>query len=71
MIYAQSCNKIFGWTFDGLQITMQRYHCEDLYAAGHAEEAAVVLLKILDTFDEEIHASKVTAEWVLGEYHLT
>jgi hypothetical protein len=71
MIYAQSCNKIFGWTFDDLQITVQRYHCEDLYAAGHAEEATVALLKILDTFDEEIHASKVTAEWVMGEYYLT
>ena len=68
MIYAHSCNKIFGWTFDGIRITVQRYHCEELYAAGRAEEATVALLKILDTFGEEIHASKATAEWVTGEY---
>jgi hypothetical protein len=66
MIYAHSCNKIFGWTFDGLQITVQRYHCEDLYASGRAEEATEALLKILDTFGEEIRASKVTADWVMG-----
>ena len=68
MIYAHSCNKIFGWTFDGIQITVQRYHCEELYAAGRAEDAMVALLKILDTFGEEIYASKATAEWVIGEY---
>ena len=62
MIYVHSCNKIFGWTFDGLQITVQRYHCEDLYAKGLAEEAKEALLKILATFGEEIHANKVTAE---------
>ena len=68
MIYAHSCNKIFGWTFASLQITVQRCHCEDLYAAGHAEQATLELLEIVDTFDEEIHASKVTAELVIGEY---
>ena len=67
MEYVHSCNKIFGWTFDNLQIAMQRYQCEDLYAAGRAEEATVSLLQILDTFGEEIHPSKVTTEWVLGE----
>ena len=66
MIHAHSCTKIFDWTFDGLQITVQRYHCEDLYAAGRMEEAARELLKILKTFGEEIHTSKVTAEWVMG-----
>ena len=60
--------KIFGWTFDGLRVTVQRYHCEDLYTSGRVEEAAEVLLKILDTFGEEISASKVTVEWVTGEY---
>jgi hypothetical protein len=68
MMYVHSSNKIFGWTFDDLQITVQRYHCEELYAAGRAEEATMALLKILDTFGEEIHASKVSAEWVMGEY---
>ena len=66
LIYAHSCNKIFGWTFDGLQVTVQRYHCEDLYAKGLAEEAKEALLKILDTFREEIHSSEVTAKWVMG-----
>ena len=68
MIYAHSCTKIFGWTFDDLQITVQRYHCEDLYAAGRMEEATAALLKILDTFNEEIHASRATSEWVMGEH---
>ena len=71
MICVHSFNKIFGWTFDGLQITVQRYHCEDLYAAGRAEEATEALLKILNTFDEEIHASKETAEWVMSGYRHT
>ena len=52
-------------------MTVQRYHCEELYAAGRAEEATLALLKILDTFGEEIHASKATSEWVMGEYRDT
>ena len=29
----------------------------------------MALLRILlDTFDEEIHASNIAAEWVMGEY---
>ena len=69
MIYAHSCNNIFGWTFAGIQITVQRCHCEDIYATGHTEEATLALLMILlDTFDEEIHASNIAAEWVMGEY---
>lgn len=60
--------KIFGWTFDGLQITVQRYHCEELYALGRTEEAAEALLKLLGSFGNEISASEVTSEWVAGEY---
>ncbi|KAF8550350.1 TPR-like protein [Imleria badia] len=56
---------IFGWTFDKLQITVQRYLCEDLYASGRAAEAAEALRKITGTFGEEIRASKVTADWVM------
>ncbi|KAF8552129.1 hypothetical protein OG21DRAFT_1486431 [Imleria badia] len=56
---------IFGWTFDGLRNTAQRYLCEDLYASGRAVEAAEALLKITDTVGEEIRARKVTEEWVV------
>ncbi|KAF8552132.1 hypothetical protein OG21DRAFT_1498629 [Imleria badia] len=56
---------VFGWTFEGLRITAQRYHCEDLYSSGRTVEAAEVLLKITDTFGEDIRASKVTEEWVM------
>ena len=45
---------------------MQRYHCEALHSADRAEEAAGALRKILETFDEEICASKETEEWVAG-----
>ncbi|KAF8551190.1 hypothetical protein OG21DRAFT_317044 [Imleria badia] len=63
----ETISLIFGWTFDGLWITVQRYHCEDLYASGRAMEAAEALLKITNTFDVEIRASKVTADWVMGK----
>ncbi|KAF8547907.1 TPR-like protein, partial [Imleria badia] len=56
---------IFGWTFDGLDIMVQRYHCEELYDAGRVEEATETLLKILNTFSEGMRSSKVTADWVM------
>jgi hypothetical protein len=68
MVCADSWDKIFGWAFDELQITVQRYHCEDLYASGRAAEATEALLNILDTFGEEIRANKATADWVMGVY---
>lgn len=68
MIYTYSCNQIFGWSFDGLQITVERYRCEGLLAAGRVEEATEVLLTILETFGSEIRASKLTAKWVICEY---
>ncbi|KAF8554888.1 hypothetical protein OG21DRAFT_1496708 [Imleria badia] len=61
----ETISLIFGWTFDGLQITVQRHHCEDLYTSGRTEEATEALLKILDTFGDEIRASKVTEDWVM------
>jgi hypothetical protein len=70
MVYADSWDKIFGWTFDGLQITVQRYHCEDLYASGRAEEAAEALLKILDTFgegDTREQSQQQTGLWVSSD----
>lgn len=62
VIDADSCDEIFGWDFDGLQITAQRYHCEVLESLGRVEEAAEVLLNILETFGE----SKAIPEWVTG-----
>ncbi|KAF8555588.1 TPR-like protein [Imleria badia] len=56
---------IFGWTFDRLRSTAQRYLCEDLYTSGCAVEAAEVLLNITNTVGEGIRASKVTEEWVV------
>ncbi|KAF8552128.1 TPR-like protein [Imleria badia] len=47
----------FEWNFDGLLIKVQRRHFEDLYISGRAEEAKEALLKILDTFGEDIRAS--------------
>ena len=67
MICADFWDKIFGWTFDGLEITVQLYHCEDLYAAGHVEEATKTLLKILDTFNEVILASTIR-DRAMGRY---
>ena len=67
MIGAHANNKIFGWTFDGLRNTAQRYLCEDLYTSGRVVEAAEALFKITNTFDEEIRVRKVTEEWMVGE----
>lgn len=66
MICADSWDKIFGfeWTFDQLPITVQRRHCETLYALGRVEDAKEALLKILRTFGEEIRERN----WVMGGY---
>ena len=69
MACADSEGKIFGWTFDGLQITEQRYRCEALYASGRTEAATEVLRKLLDSFGEEINASQAILEWVMGAYY--
>ena len=68
MCVLDSWDKIFGWTFDELRITVQRYLCEDLYASGRAEEATEALHKILNTFSEAIRASKATEAWVMGRF---
>ena len=68
MVCADSGGKIFGWTFDGLLITEQRYRCEALYAAGRTEAATGALRKLLDSFGEEINASQAVLEWVMGAY---
>ena len=43
---------------------VQRRYCESLYASGRVEDAKEVLLKMLDTFGEEMHARN----WVIGGY---
>ncbi|KAI6009516.1 hypothetical protein F5J12DRAFT_40996 [Pisolithus orientalis] len=55
---------IFGWSFNGLDLTAQQRLCETLYAAGRMAEALEILLNIVRTSDEEIQASKETADWV-------
>ncbi|KAF8554885.1 hypothetical protein OG21DRAFT_1508408 [Imleria badia] len=61
----ETISLIFGWTFDGLQITAGRCLCEDLYASGRVEEATGALLKILKILGDEIRLSKGTADWVI------
>ena len=68
MICADSGDKIFGWTFDGLQITAQQYRCEALYASGRIEATTDALRKLLGSFGEEINASQAVSEWVMGAY---
>ncbi|KAF8546247.1 hypothetical protein OG21DRAFT_1518257 [Imleria badia] len=63
--HLESISIIFGWSFDGLQITVQRYRCKALHAAGRTEEAAKALRKMLESFDKEICASKETAAWLI------
>ncbi|KAF8552779.1 hypothetical protein OG21DRAFT_1511030 [Imleria badia] len=61
----ETISLIFGWSFDGLQITAERCLCEELYASGRTEEATDALLKILGTFGDEIRARKMTEGWVM------
>ena len=68
MVCADSGDKIFGWTFDGLQIAEQRYRSEALYTSGRTEAATEALRKLLDSFDGEIKASQAVLKWVIGAY---
>ena len=43
---------------------MQRRYCESLYASGRVEDTKEAILKILNTFGEEIHAKN----WVMSGY---
>ncbi|KIK14068.1 hypothetical protein PISMIDRAFT_17551 [Pisolithus microcarpus 441] len=56
--------KIFGWSFDGLDIISQQHLCETLYAEGHTAEAAEILLYILKTSDEDAQESKANADQI-------
>lgn len=55
-------DKVFGteWAFNELQITKQRYLCEDLCASGQAEMAKEAFLSIPNTLGEK--------KWVAGGY---
>ena len=59
--------KIFGWSFDRLDITIQRQSCDKLYSAGRVHEAAETFLKMMDTLSVEARASRDITDWVSGE----
>ena len=67
-VYTEPRPKIFRWNFDGLQITVQRCHCESLLAAGNAEKAAEVLLGILESIREERRTNEAIEKWITGEH---
>ncbi|KAI6156844.1 hypothetical protein BKA82DRAFT_4345875 [Pisolithus tinctorius] len=52
---------IFGWSFNGLDITAQQHLCETLYAEEHTTEATEILLNIIRTSDKERDA---IAGWI-------
>lgn len=60
--------QVSGQRFDDLDITNRRRLCEALYAAGRTKEAAESLLEMANAFDEEVYMSKLTIEWVSGEF---
>ena len=66
-VYTEPRSKISGWNFDGLQITVQRCHCESLLAAGDAEKAAEVLLGILERIREEGCTNETIEKWAAGK----
>ncbi|KAH0838810.1 WD40-repeat-containing domain protein [Lanmaoa asiatica] len=55
---------ISGWKFDDLAITTRQRLCEALYAAGFMRDASENLLDMVNTFDEEVYASKPITNWV-------
>ncbi|KAI6010023.1 hypothetical protein EDC04DRAFT_818826 [Pisolithus marmoratus] len=55
--------KIFGWSFDGLDIVAQQRLCETLYAEGRAVEA-VAILNIIRSSYEVIQGSQAATDWI-------
>ncbi|KAI6142676.1 hypothetical protein BKA82DRAFT_738636 [Pisolithus tinctorius] len=47
---------MFGWNFNGLDITAQQRLCETLCAEGRTAEATEILLNIIRTSDKERNA---------------
>ncbi|KAF8554675.1 hypothetical protein OG21DRAFT_1508679 [Imleria badia] len=60
---------ISGWKFDGLDITVQQYLCDALYAAGCIKDAGDSLLKMLNTVDEAVYMRGPLIEWVSDWTH--
>ncbi|KAI6019085.1 hypothetical protein EDC04DRAFT_2607655 [Pisolithus marmoratus] len=56
-------HKIFGWSFNGLDIAAQQCLCETLYAEEHTSEALEVLVNIIRT-SNKVHGSNTTADWI-------
>ena len=60
--------QISGWKFDDLGITIRQRLCKALYAAGRTKEAGESLLKLVNTFDEEVYMSEPITKWVSGKF---
>ncbi|KAF8552626.1 WD40 repeat-like protein [Imleria badia] len=61
---------ISGWQFDGLDVKIRQRLGEALYVAGRTKDAAECLLKLLNTFDEDVDSSQpIISEWVSDFTH--
>lgn len=63
---AHNTRKVSGWNFDGVDITIHQRLCEALYVAGRVKDASDILLKMVNTFDEEVCMSGPIAKWISG-----
>ncbi|KAG8216354.1 hypothetical protein J3R82DRAFT_6433 [Butyriboletus roseoflavus] len=59
-----SISLISGWKFDDLGIRIQQRLCEALCLAGRTKEGGEALLKMVNTFDEEINTCGHITKWV-------
>jgi hypothetical protein len=60
--------QISGWKFDNLDIAIRQRLCEALYAAGRTKDAGESLLKLVNTFNDEVYMSGPITEWISGEF---
>ncbi|KAI5981867.1 hypothetical protein EDC04DRAFT_2916171 [Pisolithus marmoratus] len=56
--------KIFGWSFNGLDIVARQRQCESLCADGRTAEAVEIIRNILMASDGETLGSRETVDWV-------
>ncbi|KAH0831287.1 hypothetical protein J3R83DRAFT_13923 [Lanmaoa asiatica] len=61
---------ICGWRFDNLQFSAHQQKCEVLYAVGRTREGGESLLKMINTFGEDVYKSGPITKWVSGEFIL-
>ncbi|KAN0087909.1 hypothetical protein V8E55_006530 [Tylopilus felleus] len=61
--------RMLGWKIDNLHITVRQCLCKILYAAGRRKDAAESLLEMVNSFDEEVHTSKLITKWVSDITH--